>query len=72
VYQPAGKPLGGTSIDLSVRRPRGISAESTPITAIWRRTGMDLARYEVPGLGARVVRVVGVLGAVGAVLVVGG
>src|SRR5450631_2488148 len=43
VYQPAGKPLGGTSIDPSVRRPRFISAESTPIEVICRRTGADLA-----------------------------
>src|SRR5665647_1271922 len=44
VYHPAGKALGGTSIDPSVRRPRCIRAESTPIAPICRRTGEDLAR----------------------------
>ena len=46
MYQPAGKPPGGTCIDPSARRPRAIKAESTPIEAICRRTGEDLARYE--------------------------
>src|SRR5665811_407426 len=43
VYQPAGKPLGGTSSDPSARKPRSISPESTPIAAIRTRTGVDLA-----------------------------
>src|SRR5674476_821993 len=41
VYQPAGKPLGGTSSDPSARKPRSIRPESTPIAAIRTRTGVD-------------------------------
>src|SRR5665811_112570 len=44
VYQPAGKPRGGTSRVLSFFSPRAIRSESTPIAAICRRTGTDLAR----------------------------
>src|SRR5665647_2738472 len=45
VYQPAGKPPGGTSKDPSARRPSFIRVESTPIALICRRTGNDLARW---------------------------
>src|SRR5665647_834835 len=44
VYQPAGKPRGRTSRVLSFFSPRAIRSESTPIAAICRRTGTDLAR----------------------------
>src|SRR5450631_251946 len=43
VYQPAGKPLGGTCKDPSARNPRSINLESTPIASICRRTGTDLS-----------------------------
>src|SRR5450759_4074106 len=41
VYQPAGKPTGGTSIVPSAFNPSAISLESTPIAGICRRTGVD-------------------------------
>jgi hypothetical protein len=43
VYQPAGKPDGGTCSDPSTCNPSCISAESTPIAGIRTRTGVDLA-----------------------------
>src|SRR5450759_1358210 len=62
LYQPAGKPPDGTSIDPSFRRPRFIRVESTLIEAICTRTGVDLARWKasttgvgaLPGAGADV------------------
>ena len=48
VYQPAGKPLGGTCMVPSAFKPRSISLESTPIAAICRRTGTDLGRFAAP------------------------
>src|ERR1019366_3200861 len=53
VYQPAGKPLGGTCSDPSARSPRSINLESTPIAAICRRTGTDLS------ISAALTRVIG-------------
>src|ERR1019366_3192576 len=53
VYQPAGKPLGGTCSDPSARSPRSINLESTPIAAICRRTGTDLS------ISATLTRVIG-------------
>ena len=44
VYQPAGKPTGGTSIVPSAFNPSAISLESTPIAGIVTRTGTDLDR----------------------------
>src|SRR5450830_214205 len=53
VYQPAGNPLGGTSIVPSAFSPRSISGESTPIAGICRRTGLDFARWAAStGVGA--------------------
>src|SRR5450830_494078 len=53
VYQPAGNPLGGTSIVPSAFSPRSISGESTPIAGICRRTGFDFARWGAStGVGA--------------------
>jgi hypothetical protein len=56
VYQPAGKPLGGTSSDPSARKPRSISPESTPIAAIRTRTGVDLASGTASTTGLEVER----------------
>jgi hypothetical protein len=42
VYQPAGKPDGGTCSDPSTCNPSCISAESTPIAGMRTRTGVDL------------------------------
>src|SRR5665648_269888 len=43
VYQPAGKPSGGTSMVPSACRPSSISSESTPIAGICMRTGTERA-----------------------------
>lgn len=51
MYQPAGKPSGGTSIVPSPRKPRPISPESTPIAGIRTRTGVDLASGVTPAAG---------------------
>src|ERR1035438_3181932 len=45
VYQPAGKPPGGTCIEPSARRPSAIKVVSTPIAGICRRVGVDLLRW---------------------------
>src|SRR5665811_2407292 len=64
VYQPAGKPSGGTSMVPSACRPSSISSESTPIAGICTRTGTERAIGVAPtqvgfageagGAGARV------------------
>src|SRR5450756_3142262 len=69
VYQPAGKPPGGTSIVPSACSPRSISSESTPIAGICTRTGTERASGVAPtqvgfageagGAGARVSTTVG-------------
>src|SRR5674536_42226 len=69
VYQPAGKPPGGTSIVPSACRPSSISSESTPIAGICTRTGTERASGVAPtqagfageagGAGARVSTTVG-------------
>lgn len=41
MYQPAGKPPGGTSSVPSGINPRSIRAASTPITGILTRSGVD-------------------------------
>src|SRR5450432_397909 len=41
VYQPAGKPEGGTSSEPSDVRPRSIKLLSTPIDGTWTRTGTE-------------------------------
>src|SRR5665647_2150577 len=69
VYQPAGKPSGGTSMVPSAFRPSSISSESTPIAGICTRTGTERASGVAPtqagfageagGAGARVSTTVG-------------
>ena len=56
MYHPAGKPPGGTSIVPSFRNPRSISPESTPIAAICRWTGTDLAKCAAWAAGTDVAR----------------
>src|SRR5688572_27621010 len=43
VYQPAGKPSGGTSSEPSDCNPRSISPESTPMAGIPILTGVEAA-----------------------------
>src|SRR5450756_2087998 len=52
LYQPAGKPLGGTSKVPSGSNPSSISSVSTPIAGICRRIGVDLDRCGASGVGA--------------------
>src|SRR5665648_472453 len=69
VYQPAGKPPGGTAMVPSACRPSAISSESTPIAGICTRTGSERASGVAPiqvgfageagGAGARVSTTVG-------------
>src|ERR1035437_3155623 len=51
LYQPAGKPVGGTSKVPSGSTPSSISAVSTPIAGICRRIGVDLDRCGASGVG---------------------
>src|SRR5665647_2450617 len=48
VYQPAGKPSGGTSMVPSACSPSSISSESTPIAGICTRTGTERASGVAP------------------------